>query len=102
MEIIYNIGMVCLLKSSGMAFVVFNNVLSDPSIDVIGCYQDKNKIIKRIKRESRYGQEIISLLNPIPEILSQNQVELKKVIDMLINCTGMPSNTLFNSPPDMP
>ena len=59
MEEVYTIGNIWALNSRGILFIIYKNTLNDDSIDVIGVYQDKKKIIKRIKRDSVFGGEVI-------------------------------------------
>jgi len=49
---IFNLGQIHYVNYDGMMVIIFNNVSDDLSIDIVGCYQDKKKIVKRIKRDS--------------------------------------------------
>ena len=83
MELVYSLGITHLLKEDDMPFLVLNNTVFDDSIEVIGCYQDKHKIIKRVKRDSPYGKKILSILNQQPEPLSQDVERLRELTSFL-------------------
>jgi hypothetical protein len=84
MELIYSLGLIHLLKHDRMSFIVLDNTLRDNTIEVIGCYQDKHRVIKRIKRDSAYGKKILELLNAGHEEWSQDEIRLQEVIKSLV------------------
>lgn len=49
---VFNHGAIHHINYNGMSVVIFNAVADNPDIEVVGCYQDKKRIIKRIKRDS--------------------------------------------------
>jgi hypothetical protein len=63
MERLWTYGNAHILKHNDMTFIAFNNILSKPTIDIIGCYKDKNDIVKRIRRESVYGKMVLEVLD---------------------------------------
>jgi len=67
MESVFNYGIINLLKHNNMAFVIFNNLIPREEIDIIGCYQDKKGIVKRIRRDSVWGKMVIELYKTKPE-----------------------------------
>ena len=84
MKSIYNVGIIHLLESDGMAFVVFNNSINRLDLDIIGCYRDKQGVIKRIRRDSVWGKKIIELLTEPPLLeLSESQRRLRELIDKI-------------------
>lgn len=56
---VFNHGVIHHINYDGMSVVIFNAVADNPDIEVVGCYQDKKRIIKRIKRDS----EIWAVIN---------------------------------------
>lgn len=72
-----------MFKHDNHSFVVFPNVLDKESLDIIGCYQDKNGIIKRIRRDSVHGKMILDLCCVKEEVLSQDAVKLRELIGKL-------------------
>lgn len=83
MEVIYNTGPVTILKDSGMTFTVYNITLSKPEITIIGSYLKKDCMFTRITKDSAYGKMIMELLNPEPEVLSQDAVRLRELASTL-------------------
>jgi hypothetical protein len=89
MEFLYEISIFKLFQESNMPFIILNNTITDPSLDIIGMYQDRNGVIKRIRRDSAYGKKIMVLLNQEPEPLSQDATKLKEIMDRLVDRMDM-------------
>jgi len=81
MEFMYEVGLIKLFKHDNLPFIVMSNTLNK-DLDVIGCYQDKNGIVKRIRRDSAHGKMILDLCG-IQEELSQDTIRLQGLIGNL-------------------
>lgn len=62
MERLWTYGNIHILQHNGMAFTVFINIISKPTIDIIGCYKDKLDIVKRVRRGSVFGKLVFETL----------------------------------------
>jgi hypothetical protein len=81
MKQIFEYGNTIILSHNEMTFLVFKSILSKPKIDVIGCYKDKEDIVKRIRRGSDYGVLVLELLVEAPPLeLSESQKRLAELI----------------------
>jgi len=80
METVFNYGLIHLLKHNNMAFIIFNNLIPREEIDIIGCYQDKKGIVKRIRRDSVWGKIVIEFYETQPEdVIVRGEGGLEKV-----------------------
>jgi hypothetical protein len=81
MEKLNEYGNTIILGHNGMTFLVFKSILSKPKIDIIGCYKDKEDIVKRIRRGSDYGVLVLELLVEAPPLeLSESQKRMAELI----------------------
>jgi len=78
MKFLYEIGLIKLFKHDNLPFIVLSNTINK-DLDIIGCYQDKNGIVKRIRRDSVHGKMILDLCG-IKEELSQDASRLQELI----------------------
>lgn len=92
MELLYEVGLIKLFKHDNLPFVVFSNTLNKHTLDVIGCYQGKDGVIKRIKRDSTHGKMILDICNPEKEVLSRDADKLRNLIGSLSNKMDMNKN----------
>ena len=82
MEFMYEVGLIKLFKHDNLPFIVLSNTLKNESLDIIGCHQDKNGIVKRIRRDSAHGKMILDLCD-VKEELSQDGVRLQELINSI-------------------
>jgi len=83
MELVYEIGIIKMFKHDNSPFVVISNTLNKESLDVIGCYQGKDGVIKRIRKNSAHGKMILDLCGIQEEPLSQDAIRLRELISNL-------------------
>jgi len=83
MEFLYELGLIKLFKHDNLPFVVISNTLTRDSLDIIGCYQDKNGVVKRIRKDSVHGKMILDICCIKKEALSQDAVKLREIINGL-------------------
>jgi hypothetical protein len=62
MERLFTYGNVYILAHNGMTFIAFKSIINKDQVDVIGCYKDKQDIVKRIRRGSELGKLVLEAL----------------------------------------
>ena len=61
MRQLFEYGNTIILEHNKMTFLVFKSILHKQAVDVIGCYKDKEDLVKRIRRESEWGKLIVGM-----------------------------------------
>lgn len=62
MERLWTYGNTIIFKHDNMTFVVFMSIINKKQVDIIGCYKGKDDIVKRVRRESVYGNLVLETL----------------------------------------
>lgn len=62
MERLWTYGNTHILAHNGMTFIAFKSIINKDMVDIIGCYKDKNDIVKRVRRGSVYGKLVVETL----------------------------------------
>jgi hypothetical protein len=87
MKLVYDVGIIKMFENENLPIIILNNTIENPLLDIIGIRQDKFGVIRRIKKDSLPGKEILkTLTQPAqPEPLTRDPEKLGDIIDRITN-----------------